>query len=422
MTLYYGSIPILTGVERRRFSLQFITGLRYRWLSDVRITDVDDQLHYEKLAADGWHTIAASDLTSVTPFSKISLLIDDAKCSFRCREFPVDMVAAKDLDEAISLDIPQWNPFASEVSSLSFFERVGDQWRVAVWLWPQEEEQRLLARLPDTLHCTHLMPEMAWFACRVQGGSPRLLINGGRDDRVASTYALVSTAGVPIAVSQIADGHAAARFWRGLGSHAEVVGAVLFCTEKCTAWVPDSLDVEISDWHAVRYGLFGRTHMIGVKEWSDPLAWRKQALAMFSLLLIWMLADATMLLLRTDEVNQHLSSVKQGAGEVLKYRDQVTNYQRYLQVYGELKSLQGQHEWVLAELSEKIPHDIWLNILQSGDGWVDIRGQGINVIRLVVLLEGMKGVKQALLMNDIRKDARSGLENFQLRLLFEEQS
>jgi len=396
---------------------------RYRWLPDIRISDSGDALHYARLGPDGWQRTTSTGLGATTPFSTVALLIPNARCSFRRREFPVDMVAAADLDEAIALDIAQWNSFDSKVSCLSFFERVGESWQVAVWLWPQDEELLLLGKLPDGLRCTHIMPEMAWFASRVQGDHPQLLVHAaGADDSVDSTYALVSSSGVPLAVSQVQSESEGVRFWRALGSQTEAVERALLCNEdnsdeQPATWLPDGLESKSEDWRSVRYGLLARARLKGVKDWSDPLSWKKQLLALLFLLVIWMAADALVLVERMDRVNQQLNSVEQGAHEVLDYREQVMKNQRYLQHYTDLKSLQYQHEWLLAGLSTQIPQDIWLNVMQSGDGWVDIRGQGKDVIRLVVLLEKIKGVKQALLLNDIRPDARSGLESFQLRLV-----
>jgi len=58
-----------------------------------------------------------------------------------------------------------------------------------------------------------------------------------------------------------------------------------------------------------------------------------------------------------------------------------------------------------------------LDIVQFKSNWLDIRGKGKDVARLLVLLEQLKTDAKVILLNEIRPDARTGMENVQLRLI-----
>jgi len=396
---------------------EYLKRLKYRWMADVRITEGDGELHYELLGLAGWHRVAPEILPESSPLSQVVLLLADCKCSFRCLEFPIDMVAAKDLDEAIALDVAMWNPFASDTSLLSFSERVEEHWKVAVWVWSKDEENRLLQKLSKTVHCTHIMPAMAWYVARVQEKSHVLLVHARGAAREECTYAMVSPAGVPRVLSRIGNKSEAQRFWRGLGDNTQLVRQAFSCDAKQSDWLADVVDMKEMEPTSARLALLNRARLKGVKDWTDPLRWRKPMLAFLSLLIVWMLADVATLTHRTDAVSEMLGKAERQASDVLNYRDQVDAMQLRLQGYSHLRALQRQPERLLAALSENIPSDIWLNTLQSGQGWVDIHGQGKNVVRLVVLLEKIDAVKKVMILSDIRADARTGLEAFHLRLI-----
>ena len=392
--------------------------LKYRWLSCARINEIGEALCYQQLHEDGWHSVEPESISQGSPFSKVVLLIADQKCSFRCLEFPVDMVAAKDLDEAIALDVAVWNPFGSDISLLSFYERVENHWRVAVWVWPKQEENRLLQRIDDGVQCTHIMPVMAWYIASVQEKSDVLLVNMLESDK-RRIYALVSPAGVPKVLSQITGEHEARRFWRSLGDRQALIGQCFLCGESESGWLSDVVSMRKLKPELPRVALLNRASLKGLEDWSDPLYWRKPILAILSLILVWMVTDAAVIAHRTEKVHTMLSHAERQALDVLKYRDQVDSMQSRLQKYASLRVLQHEPGWLLGALNKAIPEDIWLNVLQSGQGWVDIHGQGKDVVRLIVLLEGIDGIEKVTMLSDIRPDARTGLESFQLRLILE---
>jgi len=398
--------------------LKRLERLKYRWLSCTRITEIGEDICYQQLHVDGWQSVEPESLSERSPFSKVVVLLADGKCSFRCLEFPLDMVAAKDLDEAIALDVAMWSPFESESSLLSFSERVDNHWKVAVWVWPKQEENRLLQRIANGVQCTHMMPVMAWYIASVQAKSDVLLVNILEPDK-QGIYALVSPTGIPKVLSHITSEREARRFWRSLGDRQGLIGQVFLCGESESGWLSDVVSMRKLKPVLPRFALLNRASLKGVEDWADPLYWRKPMLAMLSLILVWTFTDAAVLAHRTEKVHTILSHAEREALDVLKYRDQVDGMQSRLQKYASLRVLQHQPEWLLGALSKAIPEDIWLNVLQSGQGWVDIHGQGKDAVRLIVLLEKINGIEKVMMLSDIRPDARTGLESFQLRLILQ---
>ncbi len=385
----------------------------------VCVRQDEEGLCYDVLTSVGWQRSAAAALPRATPLASTVLLIPDHDCYFRHRHFPLDMLAAGDLDEAVMLDIEQWSPFIAGKAITRFFlaERRGEAWHVAVWIWVEETAARLLARLPAGVQCTHIMPEMAWHVAQLPCTAPALLI-------IRSTgyygYALVSAAGVPCAIAWPRDAVAARRFWRGLGAEAhQVEQAWSYGDEVAAAWRPHGVQATVLPAVPPRHAILSHARMEGVHDWSDPFTWRRQAAALCALFLIWALADASVLVQRGGQLKRTLIATQKSAHDVLQQRDLVDHLQLRLQRFAALRRAQQRPERLLAALSRSIPDDIWLDVVQVDRAWIDLNGRGKNVVRLIVLLEKMPGVKQAMLLNDIRPDARTGLESFQLRLVLD---
>jgi len=394
---------------------------KHRWLSCVQITEVDDTLCYQQLRASGWQSIAPKSLPKPSPLANVVLLIADEHCSFRSLEFPVDMVAAKDLDEAIALDVAGWNPFDDDISLLSFSERIAGHWKVAVWIWSKQEERRLLQRIDQAVTCTHVMPVMAWYIAGTQPKSDILLMSMSASEG-RGVFALVSPAGVPRMLASIASESEARRFWRGLGDHQALLKQGILCGDSECEWLSDVLNISKVKPVFPRFSLLKRASLQSTVNWLDALYWKKPILACLSLLLVWAFADAAVLTHNTERVQNTLNHVKQEALDVLQNRDDVDGMQLRLQKYIDLRAKQYQPEWLLAALSKVIPNNIWLNTMQGLPEWVDIYGQGKDVVRLIVLLEKVDGIQKVMLLNDIQPDARTGLESFQMRLILNRKS
>ncbi|MDQ6973125.1 MAG: hypothetical protein Q9M30_10790, partial [Mariprofundaceae bacterium] len=93
-------------------------------------------LGYAQYGADGWSAIEPAALPASSLFSRHVLLLPDHQCAFRNRSFPFELVSSSDIEEAVALDLEQWNPFQVPCGSLYFTQRHDNCWQVAVWVWP----------------------------------------------------------------------------------------------------------------------------------------------------------------------------------------------------------------------------------------------------------------------------------------------
>ena len=339
---------------------------KLRWAPVACIRRDEGRLRYDVLTPVGWQQCEAETLPRPTPFSSLALLIPDRDCCFRHRHFPFDMLAVGDIDEAVALDIKQWSPFKADKTISWFFltERHEDTWHVAIWIWPEETASQLLAQLPTGMQCTHMMPEMGWYVAQLRVTAPALLIARSAD---ADGYAMVSVAGVPLAIAWPLDEVAARRFWRGLGAEVHRVEQVWLCggDEAAPVWQPKDVNAMTMPAIAPRHTLLNRARMDGLHDWSDPFTWRRPAVALCALLLVWALADAAVLMKRGRQLEQTLTTVQRSARDVLQQRDRVDYLQLRLQRFSALRQLQQRPERLLAALSRKVPDDIWLDVIQK---------------------------------------------------------
>ncbi len=391
---------------------QWFGRLLQRWAPLLVVRHHDSTISTELLMLDGYEPVTIDQLPEPTPFSQTVALIDDQYCSFRVCHFPCDMVERTDLDEAIELDVSEWSPF-SENHILSFVGRDGDQWSAAVWVWTKSVEYELLASMPNGLECTHVLPESAWYVAQVKETVPTFLVC---NFTVQPRYFLLSSDALPLASMITNDVSVSKRFWKSLGSVRENIQHVL--TVKTTdCWVPESFEVDELEVLRPRSSLLSRARLQGVKDWADPVSWRKPLLAVASLFIVWIAMDAAVLQYQTGQLHKQLTEMKGSVSVVLNQRNDVERMNARLQSVQTLRQKQGEALSLLAELSQSIPADIWLDIVQFKSSWLDIRGQGKDVARLLVLLEQLEAVEKVILLNDIRPDARTGIEKVQLRLI-----
>jgi len=371
----------------------------------------DQQIRFSLYGESGWKDIESPALPQPSRFSRNVLLLPDQQCAFRHRSFPLDLLVAGDLDEAVALDMEQWTPFQEACDSLYFVQRDEDAWRVAVWVWPQKLNAEFLAMLPEHLTCTHIMPELAWSSACLRSVSPALLIQASEQYQF---YAVVSATGVPLSMAEV-NGEAEAR--RYCRAYASTVGDdAVFVSEGATPfWLADKAKTLTGN--LPRAELLARARLPGVMDWTDPVAWKKPIIALAMMALLWLMADATVLSLRTQSVDAALVAARTAASQVLDKRDKVAAMHEKMLYINHLQRQQLRGEQLIARLSDAIPEDIWLNQIQLSGQWIDLYGQGKDVARLSVLLESVEGVKQVLLLGDIRPDALTGLEVLQLRLM-----
>jgi len=396
-----------------------LLNLKQRWMPILCMRAQANEIYCQQLSAQGWQDIALDALPEHTLFSSQVALIADADCSFRLCTYPFDMLDASALDEAVELDLQQWSPFVEAYSYVSFVERKEDCWQVSVWVWPDSAAEHLLALLPDHLLCTHLLPEMAWHVACIRAAEPVLLLHV-RDE--TSHLAFLSALGLPEKLVALKTGVESRRFFRGLGAKLEEVTKVFLTSEaSASVYLPETLIQKQLGAAYPRLPLLNRARLAGIQDWSNPMSWRHVIMAAFSLVLLWMAADAFQLMQRYDKIDGQLNRMTQSTHTVLEQRNKVDVLRERLQYFSKQRVMQQVPERLLAELSQKIPKDIWLNSIRFGDRWVDMSGQGKDVARLIVLMEGVTGVKHASFINELRTVPGSddGREVFQLRLAFQ---
>jgi len=127
--------------------------------------------------------------------------------------------------------------------------------------------------------------------------------------------------------------------------------------------------------------------------------------------------DAILLTQKNQQVESLIKQSKHSNQKVITQQQKIEDSLIILTHYAQLKDQQQQVERILAELSERIPQNIWLDAIQLDQRWLDIRGRGKDVIRLMTKLETLPEAADIILLNDVRPDARSGDEQFQIRII-----
>jgi len=371
----------------------------------------DEGLRFSLFERDGWREINSASLPSPSRFSRHILLLPDQHCLFRHRTFPLDLLAAADLEEAVLLDMEQWLPFHEPYDHLYFMRREDTFWSVSIWAWPQAIVQSYLQQLPAGLHCTHIMPAVAFSSISLQQDAPALLVQTGGERQ---SYAFVASGGQPQAIAEASSAEEAHRFCRAFIERV-TPDRIFMVGEEAPYWpvdrarcLPQSLP---------RADLLNQARCSGVVDWRDPLAWKKPIIVLVSAFMLWIAGDAMVINLASSAVETELKHATATATDVLKHREDVGAMSSRLAQITALQQQQQRAENILAIASKVIPDDIWLNVVQVNRQWVDITGQGKDVARLTVLLESLKGVKQVVLLGAIHPDARTGLETFQIRLM-----
>jgi len=378
---------------------------------------------YRYFDTGGWVARAEADLPEHTPLSHTVVLVEDHHCSFKHRSFPVELISAEELDEAIELDFEQWVPFPCagpdkvQVDWFACSQRHGEHWHVAVWVWPARVSEQLFSALPAQLSCTHLMPETAWHVALARVSEHTLLIvaTGG-----GQAFVMLDEHGFPVDLSYPGSAGEAGRFWRNQGAVANrAVTALCFDSEIEPVWLPPDCRLQYIEPGLPRYSILSRARRPGIRDWSDPLSWKKPLAAMAALVAVWMLSQMLMLNLRSDAIDDLVGQTRGELQEVLQARENVERMQGQLNIIRHLQLRQSMPLKQLAALADVLPDDVWIEMFHMKGEWVDLRGKGHNVSRLLVLLENIEGVRTVELLNDIRPDVKTGLEQFQLRMFFD---
>ena len=365
---------------------------------------------YQHLQHQGWVSVQEADLPTVTIFSKIVLLIPVDECSFKTCYFPQHLVEESELNEAIELDIKQWSLW-DEYDFFYTHQSIDEQWKVSVWLWSQQAASKYPAQ--NAKMVTHIIPEPAWYAACLAGNQFSLLISP--NEHYAS-YALVSSEGWVEKIAQVQSQQQAQRYWHSWGL---VPIEHCWITEKEQGeWCPEKFSAQTIDKTAVPHSqLLKKTRLASAQDWTAPTSYSTFFGVIMLAWSIWMVADAGLLYYHQEQVEQQLMTVRQSANDVLQIRQQVTSRRKLYSQVQILRYQQQLPEHLIAQLTQQIPEDIWLNRLQIEDDQLDINGRGLQVARLLPLLEKIEGIEQVMLLSAITPNVKTGEETFQIRLV-----
>ena len=389
-----------------------LTNFVANWAPFVCIKLKNNTWCYQHLQTEGWRDITEAELPATTMFSKVVLLMPTEECSFKTCYFPQHMVAENELQEAIELDIKQWSIW-EEYSYFFTHQLLDDQWQVKIWLWSPKIFLKYALPLKTI---THIIPEPAWYAACLAGDQSSLLIHTNERQ---TCYALVTATGWIEKTAQIQPHQKAQQerqYWHSWG--LVPIEHCWITTDKTELWHPDSVLPQTIDKKAVPHTqLLKKTRLPNVKDWADPTSYRTFFGVILLGLAVWMVADATLLHYQKNQVQEVLKVARESANDVLKLRKQVTERQKSFTQVLALRYKQQLPEHLIAQLTQKIPNDIWLTRLQLEDDQLDITGKGLQVARLLPLLEQIEGIEEVMLLSAITPNAKTKEESFQIRLI-----
>lgn len=408
-----------------------------QWLLPRSLVRVRGQsLQYLIYIHKKWQPVEAGSIPENGLFGQQVLLIPDAETLFRCREFPLAHVKESELAEAVALDAETWSPWEGEIDSYFWPVRSNGQWLVAVWIW----ECRTAVRLQDatTSWPTHVMPERAWkIAALDELQIPAVYIDTLDPEQPGGcVYAVLHEAKIPLQIIEAADEAAALRFWRSVdhtrgGAKAGGIGTPV----TGHIFLDKDVDVETlsgdflnglrpDECHRIGQalpgsGALGRGRLQGVKDWTEPASWFRPVGVIVGLYLFWLLGSSLIQWQKGEAVSEQVAIAQSAAIDVIQLRDNVSSVHQKLRNVYQLRSRQLALETALAALSEVLPPDAWLDSLQYEaleGGWADIVGTAQRSAGLAAVLESLPEIEHAMFLNDIRKDERTGLEPFNIRL------
>ncbi len=400
----------IAGKPKKSGILAFIESFNSVYL----IKQHNQALQANKLVDSCWQTVAAEDIPAPGSLARIILLIPDSEAVFRQQTFSTDLVAEKNLEEAISLNIESWSPYGADCFQMSMIAKNSGQWIVSVWLWKKSAQERLLNILPEQKY-THIMPEMAWHCACLKNNEPTVLI---AETTEKPGYAHIAEDGLPKQIAWPENQREVSRFWRSVGqADGQIKQITLTDQDLPTQGLPDNIEHIVLDNPKARSKWLKRAQCKGVNDWFNPVNWVKPALAVLTLAIVWAAVDAALITNKNQRLTELINQSKQSNHSVIAQQEKIDASLLHLTHFAALKQRQQQAENILAELSQRIPKDIWLETIQLDQHWLDIRGRGKDVIRLLALLETVSNTEDIVLLNDVRPDARTGDEQFQIRII-----
>ena len=399
-----------------------LSKLRERWFPKILIEIKTSGLRYSLYQASNWVVVDSLPETQ-SVFEQKTLLIPDAVSFFKLRRFPVESVSKQTLSEAVELDLSRWSPWQEGVEFYYWPKRSGDHWQVAVWVWQSDYVLTVTPGLATKP--THVIPERAWKLAALDIEEPDFIyIDGGEGE--SRVYAEVAKDFATLRIVDINNETDAKRFKTSLRAASAPVYAAAQNNSTALrveqrgeqAWeqLPNCLTTQYSlpDASALAAG-----RQAGISDWSDPFVWARPTGAVAVLYICWLLAEGLVLLKQGDEVLEYSSQASSVSIEVLDARAEVERINGLLAQIDLMRANQLNLESILASLSTTLPNNAWLGHIEyRGDdgGWLEFTGESEQSSTLAAVLEQIPEVQQAMFLTDIRRDKRTGLEPFKIRL------
>lgn len=355
-------------------------------------------------------------------FSQRILIVPDELAFFRLRRFPVDAVSKQALREAVELDLVRWSPWQENFDFYYWPQRNGEHWSVAVWVW----EKAGLSLLVDDkdINPTHVVPESAWNLATLNTDKKAFIYIRELAENKWS-YASLGEGFSTLQIVDVTDSAGAQRFWNGLAAQEKDLPVLVGEATDMQAWLAlegkseAGSDVEVVSHSEANSQMLSTARQQGISDWSDPFVWAKPVAAVLCLYIFWLICSGLVLLKHGRDVAGYIAETGSSSMEVLDKRENVERISAILDNTQEIRRQQVAFESLVSALSVALPKNAWLEHMEyssSDGGWIDITGKSQESAGLAAILEEMPEVEQASFLNDIRKDARTGLEPFKIRL------
>ncbi len=392
---------------------ELLSNLQKQLFSKVLIKSDSDEMSIFQYIEGSWQSL--EELEDRAFFEERVFLIPDEKTLFCRRTFPMREVSESVLTEAVKLDVESWNPWPEEAEYYYWPVKSGDQWQVAVWIWPSSYSRQIQSEIVGA-SATHVLPEIAWKVAAISKGKcPALLFSTNSSDRLFCV--VLSEIGLPEALVYLDDKPRATTFWRLLSKEQRSFSVIMDSEGyQLPEWVQSSEVVNMT--LPVKKAL-SQGRVPGVQDWTDAFSWFKPITTFLLAYSDWLLGTSLATWNQGDQVREQLAEARAEAMEVIDKRKNVEEIHSVLSDIYTLRREQPRFEEMLATLSKKIPKHTWLDSVRydySEGGWLDLSGKTPQSAELLAILDALPDIERVAFLSDIRKDAKTGLEAFRIRI------
>lgn len=345
---------------------------------------------------------------------------------FKLCEYPLSVISASELAQAVELDFSRWSPWGSKNSRMFYVPRKhNDKWQVAVWGWEQETENRAIARLEALgLSPTHCLPEDIVTLASIHNEGDCL-----HSFKTETGYKYLLVDKDKFIIASLQDKNSSVevvdRLVRSLkGFGQSIRSAIIYGTDNDTELLP-GLPGDIPTRHAPFPESFDRRKIAAgllFKARYNPLlsatayaAIWKNVLILF--LFIFVIHGGQWLVLskRSTELDSILQSEKTREEANIKGREKLLQYNNRLKTKTDLLREQTAALAFLVRTAEVLPLEISLNQYRFDKSVIELRGKGDKILRFATLLEEYPTIDRVVFVNNITK-GRDGKERFRLRI------